>query len=79
MTLILGKLVSVMSQIHCLSQTHFNTSYITPECDSECTFYFEVALQLRAVLFYFFNDPVKYSKCGSFDFSNGQKCKKNKF
>lgn len=28
---------------------------------------------------YFFNDLVKYSKYGSFDFSNGQKCKKNKF
>lgn len=80
MALILGTLVSVVNQIHYLSSIHFNSSFIAPKCDSECTFYFKVAVQFRDILFYFFNDPVKYSKCGSCDFfSNGQKFRKSKF
>ena len=67
MALILGALVSVVNQSHYLSSTHFNSSFIGPKCDSECTFYFKVAVQFRDILFYFFNDPVKYSKCGSCD------------
>lgn len=68
MALILGTLASIVNQIYNLSSTHFNSSFIAPKCDSECTFYFKVAVQFRDFLFYFFNDPVKYNKCGSCDF-----------
>lgn len=68
MALILGMLVSIVNQIHYLSSTHFNSSFIAPKCDSECTFYFKVAVPFRDTLFYFFNDPVKYSKCDSCHF-----------
>ena len=68
-----------MNQIHYLSSVHFNIILLSKLLLVTVNAHFISKWQYNLGPVYVFNDLGKYSKYGSFDFSNGKKCKKNKF